>query len=357
MPGEPDNLIDCDVHELIASAVELLPYVGPEWRPYLEYDPTILRTKDFYVEPPGFEQEAVPATSAERTDAIRGYLDGCGIRHAVLSTNNQAVSILPQSHYAAVVARAYNTWLAENVLAADERLLGSITIAAQEPELAAAEIARLGDDPRFVQVAVPITSPSQPWGHPSYDPIWRACVDHDLPVAMHLAPSAGLGGRPNFAGWPRTFVEWRSQNHSLFQSQLISMVVRGTFEKFAELKVVMVEGGFAWVPSVLWRLDQSWRGVRFEAPWLRRPPSDYVRDNVRFTTNPFPAPDDLRDLNRVIEMLDSDEMLLFGSGYPRGGWDRAEAVSAALDERLRAKVMWENASTVYRLPTSIAAGR
>ena len=55
------------------------------------------------------------------------------------------------------------------------------------------------------------------------------------------------------------------------------------FTKFPDLKVVLLESGFTWLPAHLWRLTKFWRGLRMEVPWVDRAPTDIVRDNVRLT--------------------------------------------------------------------------
>ena len=50
----------------------------------------------------------------------------------------------------------------------------------------------------------------------------------------------------------------------VFQSQLTSLISEGTFAEFPELRVTMVEGGWTWLPSLMWRLDKNWKALRRE---------------------------------------------------------------------------------------------
>ena len=50
---------------------------------------------------------------------------------------------------------------------------------------AVAEIDRLGDDPGMVQVLM-ASAARMPYGQKHYWPIYRAAVEHNLPVAIHV---------------------------------------------------------------------------------------------------------------------------------------------------------------------------
>ncbi len=84
----------------------------------------------------------------------------------------------------------------------------------------------------------------------------------------------------------------------------------GVFDKYPELRVTMIESSWTWVPSTMWRLDHNYRSLRREVPWVKRMPSSYIREQVRFTTQPMEYPNDPEHLYRMFEMIGSDEFLL-----------------------------------------------
>ena len=61
-----------------------------------------------------------------------------------------------------------------------------------------------------------------------------------------------------------------SRRSAAFENQLLSFIAEGVFQKFPGLKLVLIESGFTWLPTLLWRTNKTWRGVRPEVPWLDR---------------------------------------------------------------------------------------
>jgi predicted TIM-barrel fold metal-dependent hydrolase len=131
------------------------------------------------------------------------------------------------------------------------------------------------------------------------------------------------------------------------QSVLTSLVLEGVFERFPTLKVVLVEAGFAWAPSLAWRLDKHWAKLRAELPRVKRPPSEYIRSQVWFTTQPIEEPEPRTQLLDTIEWMGWDR-LLFATDYPHWDFDDpATALPLRLTDAQRSAVFRENARTVY----------
>jgi len=209
---------------------------------------------------------------------------------------------------------------------------------------AAQEIDYWGQHPGFVQVFLPVRS-QHLYGTRNFWPVLEAAVRNDLPICIHYGGASGYPSTPT--GWPSWHIEEYVGMAQVFQSQLINLIIEGVFAQFPTLRVVMAEGGWTWLPSLMWRLDKEWKGLRFEIPWVNTFPSDLIRKQVRFTLQPIDAPPDAQQLLQTVEQLESDELLLYSSDYPH--WhDPAETLLDHLSASQRANIMGQNARNFYQ---------
>jgi predicted TIM-barrel fold metal-dependent hydrolase len=344
--------VDCDIHNELPSLKTLYPYladhwvdycnesafVGPDANDYPKGAPLTARpeSKPAAGGPPGSDLELV------RSQVLDAWLVEVGIltcAYRVQSVHNLDL--------AAALATAINRWQIDEWLAKEPRLRASLVVSSQNPDLAAQEIDRFADHAGFVQVVLPVRS-LIPYGNRFYDPIFAAAVRHNLVVGIHYGGAPGHPPTPT--GWPSTFLEEYAGMAQVFQSQVISLVIEGAFDRFPELRVALIEGGWTWMPSLMWRIDKEWKGLRHNTPWVKRLPSDYMRRHIRLTLQPLDAPPDARQLLQVIEQMESDEMLMFSTDYPHWHFDSPdEALPAALSMDLQRKIRSENARKFYQL--------
>jgi predicted TIM-barrel fold metal-dependent hydrolase len=147
---------------------------------------------------------------------------------------------------------------------------------------------------------------------------------------------------------PTYYIEWHTAVSQVWQSQLIGLVCHGVFDKFPELRIVMIESSWTWVPSTMWRLDHNYRSLRREVPWVKRMPSEYIREQVRFTTQPMEYPENPEHLYQMFEMIGSEEFLLFATDYPHWDFDSPQHVfPSSFPKELRRKILSENARNFY----------
>jgi uncharacterized protein len=159
------------------------------------------------------------------------------------------------------------------------------------------------------------------------------------------------GGHPSAgAGWPTYYLEEHNTFGTIMQGVLTSMIFEGVFERFSNLKVVSVEGGFTWAPALSWRMDKHWSRLRAEVPHMPKPPSEYLRRSVWFTTQPMEETRKQAQLRDVIDWLGWDR-LMFSSDYPHWDFDDPRyAFKIQLSDEERRKVFSGNAKELYGLP-------
>jgi predicted TIM-barrel fold metal-dependent hydrolase len=345
-------VIDCDIHAAMPNDATLFKYLPTRWQRHHE-------TFGMRGHIGGAYPRAVP--NAARLDSYppnglppggdlpflqEQLLNEWDLEYGILTPLYGAGGMI-NLEYGAALASAINDWQIAEWVEPEPRLRGSILVAYEDGELAAQEIDRVGDNPGFVQVLLVVRT-REPLGHRKYWKMYEAACRHDLPIAIHFG---GSGGGPiTGTGWPSHYIEDHGGMPQAFQPQVISLVTEGIFELFPTLKIVLIEGGFAWVPPLMWRMDQSWKRLKEEAPRVKRLPSDYVRDHFWITTQPMEEPPQQRYFEELLEQMNMNDKLMFATDYPHWDFDAPDrALPTTLPLALRRAIMAENARTLYKL--------
>lgn len=271
-------------------------------------------------------------------------LDEFDIDHGVLIPLQGHSWGTEEPGYAAALCRALNDWLAEKWLGVEPRLRSSIAVPIESPDLAAAEIRLRAGDPRFVQVLLS-TGGESGYGRRRYWPIYAAAAEAGIPVAAHTGGQEQHRG----AGWPSFYLEEHVWNGNMMAAFLTSMLCEGVFEEFPSLRVLCVEGGVAWAGPLMWALDDAWRMLREDVPRLRKPPSEYIREHVWFTTQPIEEPERIEDLDAALRQIGMSEKILFASDYPHWDFDSPKQAARLLPAAPRENIMGANAARLYGL--------
>jgi predicted TIM-barrel fold metal-dependent hydrolase len=344
------GIVDVDVHPVPRSPEEIKARMPMPWRDRYQGE-----RRSFFNNPAhGTRLDSVPSDGPAGSDAslLRSQLiDEYGVAYAVLISRTFC-NIHPDPDYAAAIASAFNQWLADTWLSeynSDGVFKGSITIAQQDPAAAVREIERWAEHSQFIQVTMD-SGARIPFGQRYYYPIYEACERLGLPIAIHPGTEGmGINHQPT-PGYPTHYIEWHCAMALSFQAHLISMLTEGIFERFPGLRIAFVEGGVAWLAPLMWRLDSYWKALRVEVPWVRRQPSLYLRDHVRFGTQPLDRPDSDSDLVDVLSMIDAEHLLMFSSDYPHWDFDSPTRTFPRLPEDLRRRIFTDNAREFYGLP-------
>ncbi|MDF2720327.1 MAG: amidohydrolase [Paenibacillus sp.] len=111
----------------------------------------------------------------------------------------------------------------------------------------------------------------------------------------------------------------------------------------------MLGGGISWLPHLMWRLDKNYKGLRSTVPWLKRYPSEYIRDHFLFSTQPMEDSVNPEHMLKLFEMIDAENILMFSSDYPYYDNDIQTGLLNKLRPEARQKIYYDNAKKLYRL--------
>lgn len=340
--------IDCDIHPSIPNLEALLPHMEAHWRD------SILQRGVHELETIAYPANA-PLTArpdwrpaegrpASTLDTIRSeILDPFGTSIAICNCL-YGVQLLMSEDMAAAFATAVNRWVATELLDRDPRLRAAIVVPTQSPDLAVQEIERWADDHRFVSVLM-LVMDEMPLGRRFYWPIYAAAAEAQLAICIHAG--SAYKHPVTSVGWPSYLAEDYTAQAAAFHSVVTSLICEGVFARYPDLTCVLAESGVTWLPAHLWRLTKFWRGLRAETPWVVHTPAEVARQHIRLTLQPVDAPSAEGLIERIIEHLGSDEMLLFSTDYPHWQFDGNAALPDGLSPELAHKIMIDNPRRTY----------
>jgi predicted TIM-barrel fold metal-dependent hydrolase len=349
-------IIDCDIHPAFRRRSDLDPFLPARWRAHMaSFGEHLRQGLAGQIMWPrmmaaGMRRDAFPDDGLPGSDLAlmrAQHLDPNGVEHGMLMQLSKGGMEERNLDFAAALSQAINDWQVETFVRHEPRLHAGIVVPQEDATFAAAEIERRAQDRSFAQVILSPRS-SDPLGHRRYWPIYEAAARCALPLALHVQGFSG-GHASTGSGWPTYYMQEHYASSTNIQTTLMSLIFAGVFERIPALKVVMIEGGFTWAPALAWRMDRHWERMRSEVPDVKRPPSEYLRQHVWFTTQPIEEPADPQHLADIIGWIGWDRVM-FSSDYPHWDFDDPrQTFKFAMSEAQKAMVFRDNARTLYRL--------
>lgn len=338
--------VDTDVHCAPRALADLAPYLDEYWREYIVESGLSLSPSQGGAYPPAAPTSGPAPASAVSTLDVPGR---------VLLTCTTSFHCSRNPYYEAALTRAVNDWLVTEWLDRDDRLRASMVVSTLDTSAAVAEIERIGGHPGIVQVLLPVRVDT-PWGNVRHRPLLRAAAERGLTVGLHAW--GRIGQAPTNTGMTHTYLEdYLANSQVVAQGQVTSLVAEGVFTELPGLRVSLLECGFSWLPTLLWRFDKDWKGVWREVPWLSDKPSEVVRRHFRLSTAPAHLPRDPAQVRQALDLLDAAVMLMYASDHPHDHGTGGARLLAALTDEERARVLSTNATEWYRLSTPQNPGR
>ncbi|MEW2546281.1 amidohydrolase family protein [Streptomyces sp. NPDC047002] len=355
--GTRPAVVDCDVHPVLPSPDALLPYLDEYWGDQLVAALSPSYEPNYHPRGSAIAQRPDAATgpdgrAATRPQDLAGDVFADGFADFAILNCLYGVQQIHQPRREQAHARALNSWIAREWLDVDPRLRASIVVPQGTPEAAAAEIEHWAGDKRFVQVLL-LGQSELLYGRQVNWPIWEAAERAGLPVAIHIG--GVFRQAPTSVGWPATHLEWYVGQQSNLEAQLSSIVSEGVLQKFPGTRIVVSEVGFNWLPPYLWKFDKLWKSYRPDIPWVDRAPSELIREHVKFTTSPSDGAELAGNLDKTVERMGSEELLVYSSDYPHRHHTAPRAIEGGTrDAALLDRIYRQNAWDLYQLSVPTA---
>jgi hypothetical protein len=273
------------------------------------------------------------------------------------------VPALPVPRLTVELVRALNDWTVDRWLAEDPSLLGTILVPTQLPDLAAAEIRRVGGHERMVAVLLGANGLAKPFGHPVYHPIYEAAEELGLSIAAGGDQSLETASYPAAGGLPNTHSEFRTLAGQALMTHTASLFAQGVVDRWPSLDFLLLGGSVVWVTPFLWRLDNLFKAFRQDMLWLEERPSELFCRRFLVGTDPFRWGVDPEKLRAYLETDHSlGDVVCYASGYPELEYSSPGEIEAALPDEWATRVFQENPrrflqSGVAPSPSSTPRGR
>jgi uncharacterized protein len=195
------------------------------------------------------QREQVAETDVHRDVTLtRRAMEALAIDYMVVfPTPMLFLGMHPQPEMEVWLARAYNNWLIENVLAADDRIKTLAYLPFNTPVEAERCVRDFADRKGVIGFCIPSTR-YKPVHHNDYMRLYAMIQETGKPVAFHAGyhwsdPSLATVNR--FVGMHALGFVWCNLIH------MTNWILNGIPERFPKLKSIWVESGLAWVPFLM----------------------------------------------------------------------------------------------------------
>jgi predicted TIM-barrel fold metal-dependent hydrolase len=256
----------------------------------------------------------------------------------------------PDAELAAAYCRAYNRWIAEFCADSDGRLVPIAHISFADPDAAAKELHRAAGEGCKGAFAAPFTITRKPHGHQDHDPIFSAAQDLGLPLGLHpMLEQPASSVHQRFDG-----LEWADWYFDLFAGggvpqAFATLFQYGVFDRFPDLKVVLLEASAGWIGGWLDRADAIYEGTALGATvQLAEKPSYYFRRQCYVSADPHET-----TIAAQTKLL-GDDKFFWASDYPHMDHpadylDALPRLTAGMSGDARRGILGETANRVYNL--------
>jgi hypothetical protein len=292
--------------------------------------------------------EKTPPTPHRDVTLTKRWMDAMGVDISVMfPTPMLFLSTTPRKDVEVALARAYNAWLCDEVLAAEPRITSTLYLPFNDPDACYKMIEDFGDKKGVIGFTV--VSPHYKAVYDNaYVKVWRALEERNLTLVFH---GSYAWGEDQSLSLCNKFIAVHSLGFVWFNViHLTNWLVNGMPERFPKLKVCWIESGLAWIPFLMQRLDNEWMMRSSEVPLLKRRPSDYMRE-MYYSTQPMEMVHNREALELTFKMINAETQLMYASDYPHWDMDLPSTIYDLpfLSEQAKRNILGLNAKRVFNL--------
>ncbi len=299
----------------------------------------------------GIQGEAIGETVGDRSvhrDIVlaRRAMDALGIDYQVMfPTPMLSLGLHPREDIETALGRAYNSWLTEDVLPGDPRVVSMLYLPFGNADAALRVVEEFADRPGVVGFTI-TSLRHKPVHHNDYMKVYAAIEERGMPLGFHAGPSW-------HDEWTRQLDRFIGVHALSFvlcnMVHMTNWVLHGLPERFPRLPVIWIESGLAWLPFMMQRLDSEYFMRSSEAPMLKKPPSEYIKE-MYFSCQPMERRD-LKLLEATFDAIDARTQLLYASDWPHWDFDAPSVIYDLpfLDEEAKRNILGRNANRLFNL--------
>src|SRR5581483_11149015 len=224
--------------------------------PYRDGRGAVLPSLDRFHTPTVSRGPRQPGTFDRSINAARWveFLDKASLDATVLyPTTGLAFGQIVYPDWAVAYARAYNDWLSDRYLQFNPRLKGAALIPMQDVPSAIQELRRAVTELGMVAAMIPSNGLTPHVSHKDYWPIYEEAQKLGCALAVH----GGCYGDLGFDTY-RVFPATRALGMPFpLAIAMTGFIVDGVLDAFPDLRIGFLEGGTAWIPLVIDRLERE----------------------------------------------------------------------------------------------------
>ncbi len=258
----------------------------------------------------------------------------------------------PEPRYQLAVCSLYNDFYWDVFSSHSDVCIPSATIPVIDVDAAVTEVKRIAAM-GYRSLSVPVNYAASPYNLPVYEPLWSTVAELGLPLSFHVFTTSDTVPDDKSR---RYLTKEETHGRDLVgmvlgmaeaMAPLTALTAAGVFDRYPDLRIVLVECGIGWLAWALYAMDDVYKARHmWQYPNLDRMPSEYFKTNGFITFGDDPIGLNNLDYTGV-------DGLMWGSDYPHdeGTFPHSreviERTFSGISQEDKEKIVGRNAARLY----------